>query len=293
MRSTGQVSVDYATSNGTAVAGTNYAATSGVLTFSPGQFYAQIVVPILFGSSTRGGGTFSITLSSPINATIGPISQIPVTISTTAPPIEFNAPQLEPGADSGTKGDGITDDAAPAFSGTVDASETVRLVNGTQVIGTATSNAAGSYSVVVQHPLAPGHYSLTVFAADDTGATAASLPVLVTIVAPPPRPSAPTLLSADSNGSPGGETTYVTSPVLTGTTVANATVRLLYTNRTVAATTRANSAGRYWVQVPGPLGVGSYTYRVQIIDQFSDISSLSAPGTIMVAKKRIKKRERR
>ena len=57
-----QVSVDYATTSGTARAGTNYVATSGTLTFAPGQFYSQIVVPILPGNSQNAGGTFSIAL---------------------------------------------------------------------------------------------------------------------------------------------------------------------------------------------------------------------------------------
>jgi hypothetical protein len=75
-----QVSVEYATSNGTAGAGTNYVATSGTLTFAPGQFYSQIVVPILGGDSPSAGGTFSIELYWPAQASIGPVSTIQVSI---------------------------------------------------------------------------------------------------------------------------------------------------------------------------------------------------------------------
>jgi len=277
-----QVSVDYATANGTALSGTNYASTSGVLTFAPGQFYQQIVVPILLGSSANPGGTFSITLSSPTNATIGPISQTQVTISTTAPPIEFDAPKLEPNDDSGTPGDGITDDSTPAFFGSVDPEDTVLLVNGTHVIGTTTSDANGNYVVSVQKALNPGTYGLSVFASDATGATAASYPLYLTIVAAPPAPSAPTLWPADSNGSPGGETTDLTSPFLTGRTIAGATVQLLNTGGAILNTSQANSAGGYQVQIPGPLGVGSHAYRVQIIDQYGDTSNPSAAETITV-----------
>ena len=102
------------------------------------------------------------------------------------------------------------------------------------------------------------------------------------IVAQPATPSAPTLLAADSNGSPGGETTYLTSPYLTGTTFAGATVQLLNAGGTVQNTTEANGAGSYQVQVPGPLGIGSYPYRVNVIDQYGDISSPSAAQTIIV-----------
>ena len=80
-----QVSVQYATSNGTARAGTNYAATSGTLTFAPGQFYSQIVV----ADSRRGtrrspGGTFSISLFGTAGASIGAISVVQVSITSGA-----------------------------------------------------------------------------------------------------------------------------------------------------------------------------------------------------------------
>ncbi len=282
MNSNQQVSVDYTTADGTALAGTNYAATSGVLTFPPGQFYQQIIVPILAGSSTNPGGTFSITLSSPTNATIGPISQTEVTINTTRPPIEFDAPQLEPTDDSGTQGDGITDDATPGFFGTVDATETIRLVDGTQVIGTATSDADGNYIVSVQNALAPGDYSLSVLATDASGSTAASDPFFLTIVALPATPSAPTLLPADSVGSPGGETTSVTSPYLTGTAIAGAKVQLLSSSSTVLVSTTAGSTGAYLVKVPGPLGLGASSFRVDVIDRYGDVSRPSAVRIITI-----------
>lgn len=76
-----QVSVRYATSSGTAIAGTNYQTTSGTVTFAPGQFYSQIIVPILPGSSKSPGGTFSISLATAAGASIGPVSTVQVSIS--------------------------------------------------------------------------------------------------------------------------------------------------------------------------------------------------------------------
>ena len=43
----GTVSVNYATTDGTAVSGSNYVATSGVLVFAPNQTVASFNVPIL------------------------------------------------------------------------------------------------------------------------------------------------------------------------------------------------------------------------------------------------------
>jgi len=68
-----QASVAYATADGSARVGVNYVATSGTLTFAPGQFYAQVIIPILPGNAQNPGGVFSLVLSSPVGATIGPI----------------------------------------------------------------------------------------------------------------------------------------------------------------------------------------------------------------------------
>jgi Calx-beta domain/Peptidase_C39 like family len=65
------VTVLYATSDGTATAGSDYTATSGTLTFAPGDTSKTISVPITNDSSVEGDETFTVTLSSPTNATLG------------------------------------------------------------------------------------------------------------------------------------------------------------------------------------------------------------------------------
>jgi hypothetical protein len=76
-----QASVHYVTSNGTAIDGTDYVASSGTITFAPGQFYSQIVVPILPDNSQSSGETFSIALYSPSQASIGAVSMIQISIA--------------------------------------------------------------------------------------------------------------------------------------------------------------------------------------------------------------------
>ena len=41
------MTVQYATANGTATAGSDYTATSGTLTFTPGQLTQTVTVPVL------------------------------------------------------------------------------------------------------------------------------------------------------------------------------------------------------------------------------------------------------
>ena len=68
--STLTVTVDYATSDGTATAGEDYTAASGTLTFNPGDAAKAINVPVLDDAIDDGGETVTLTLSNATNARI-------------------------------------------------------------------------------------------------------------------------------------------------------------------------------------------------------------------------------
>ncbi len=59
------VTVDYATSDATATAGADYTATSGALTFAPGETAKTVSVPVLDDSHDEGEETLTLTLSNP------------------------------------------------------------------------------------------------------------------------------------------------------------------------------------------------------------------------------------
>ena len=61
--STGTLTVDYATANASAIAGQDYTATSGTLTFGPGETSKTIQIPILDDATTEADEFFTITLS--------------------------------------------------------------------------------------------------------------------------------------------------------------------------------------------------------------------------------------
>ena len=65
-----QVSVDYATANGTAKAGSDYTATSGKLTFNMGEKSKTITVPVSGDLEEESDETFTLSLSQANNATI-------------------------------------------------------------------------------------------------------------------------------------------------------------------------------------------------------------------------------
>jgi uncharacterized repeat protein (TIGR01451 family) len=64
------VSVQYATANGTATAGSDYTATSGTLTFAPGVTVQTISVPVTGDITFEPDETFTVTLSNPTNAVL-------------------------------------------------------------------------------------------------------------------------------------------------------------------------------------------------------------------------------
>ena len=89
--------VNYATANGTALAGSDYTATTGTLSFEPGDRTKTIDVPVLSDSLVESPETFTLTLSGPTNGTIGAgagtatatindsLSQIPMAFYTITP----------------------------------------------------------------------------------------------------------------------------------------------------------------------------------------------------------------
>ena len=64
------VSVDYATSDGTATAGADYTATSGTLSFQSGETTKTVSVPVLHDAHDEGSETLTLTLSNASGAVI-------------------------------------------------------------------------------------------------------------------------------------------------------------------------------------------------------------------------------
>jgi polyhydroxybutyrate depolymerase len=84
------VSVDYASTNGTATAGLKYTAVSGTLTFAAGETNQAIVLPILNEGFVEGTKTFQLTLSGPMGgAVLGTRTTTTVSIRDNDPGVGF------------------------------------------------------------------------------------------------------------------------------------------------------------------------------------------------------------
>src|SRR5439155_1625730 len=64
------VTVNYASANGTATAGSDYVSTNGLLSFAPGTTNQSVVVKVIADTLSEANETFFVNLSNPTNATI-------------------------------------------------------------------------------------------------------------------------------------------------------------------------------------------------------------------------------
>lgn len=81
------ISVDYATQDGTAKAGADYVATSGTIRFAAGATQQTIVVNTVNNGSTAGTLSFKVLLSSPVNAVLASgANEANGTITSSVPP---------------------------------------------------------------------------------------------------------------------------------------------------------------------------------------------------------------
>ena len=152
--STQTVTVSFATSNGTATAGSDYTGGSGTVTFNPGQTSRPIGVLVTGDSVSEANETFTVTLSNPVNAVLGDgVATGTITNDDAAPTIAINDVSVT---------EGNTGMANAVFNVTLSgASGSTVTVNFASAAGTAT---AGSDYVTTSGSLsfAPGVTAQTI-----------------------------------------------------------------------------------------------------------------------------------
>lgn len=88
--SAGTVSVSVLTSNGTALVGLDYAATSNLVTFNSSETIHTFTVPIINDTSAEHAETIQVRLVNPTGGSqLGPLSQATITILDDDPPIQY------------------------------------------------------------------------------------------------------------------------------------------------------------------------------------------------------------
>jgi disulfide oxidoreductase YuzD len=181
--STLTVTVDYSTANGTATAGSDYQATSGTLTFAPGETTKSILVPIINDTMDEPSETFFVNLTNASNATIlDNQGQGTITDNDAAPTISINDISVAEG-DSGTTNAtfNVTLSAASGFTVTVN----YATADGTATAGTDYQAASGTLTFnpgqTTQTVLVPVNGDTT-FESDETFFVNLTTPVNATIL---------------------------------------------------------------------------------------------------------------
>ena len=85
-----QISLNYTTEDASALAGTDYVAKSGVLTFTPGTSTASIDITVNSDTAIESNETFLVKFSNPVNAS-NSSSQVTVTIANDDSTIQFGS----------------------------------------------------------------------------------------------------------------------------------------------------------------------------------------------------------
>lgn len=80
------ITVNYTTVNGTAIAGSDFTAATGTLTFTPGQTQRTITVGVQPNTAGEATETFTLALSNPTNGTLGAGTGTGTIVGSTTPP---------------------------------------------------------------------------------------------------------------------------------------------------------------------------------------------------------------
>jgi parallel beta-helix repeat protein len=148
------VTVDYATTDGTAQAGSDYGAVNGTLTFAPGETTKDVTVPVTADNLDETDETLTVDLSNPDKATIAD-AHGDVTITD-----DDAAPALSIADTSVTEGTGGTSEATFTVSLSAPSGKTVKV---DAVTADGSAVAPGDYTARhVALTFAPGDTSRTV-----------------------------------------------------------------------------------------------------------------------------------
>ncbi len=223
---------------------------SGVVTFTSAGGGSVSVTMTGNGSSVAnlsalGDGVVSVTIAA--TDTAGNTAEGTggsLVLDTQGPPAPTLA--LDPTSDTGTMGDGVTDDATPTLRGAAEAGATVTILRDGVAVGTTSATSSGDWSFT-SAALAEGDYAFSARAADaagNIGSTSGNLDLTIEQDAPAFLVSI-SLSASDEGSAPGVNTTSGGLITLVGQTSAGAAVRLIDGATTLTTIADVNGAFRF------------------------------------------------
>lgn len=235
-----------------------------------------------------GAHTFTAVASDAAGNASGASAGFALTIDTSPP----NVPVLvsvtdDVGTIQGSLATGaVTDDVQPTLAGTADAGATIAVFDSGVLVGNATADGTGAWSVTLPAGLATGAHALTVIASDAAG-NASAATTAFTLNVDTAVPGAAVILSAtDEVGATqgvvaSGGRTDDAAPLLAGTAEANATV-YVYDNGALLGTTTADGLGAWAFTPPSQLSDASHALTAIARDAAGNVGATSAPYVVTV-----------
>ncbi|MGX4847617.1 BapA/Bap/LapF family large adhesin [Enterobacter cloacae] len=247
---------------------------------SEGNFSLTLTPPKLNGEILTADATDAAGNTGPATSAAAPDitpPQAPVIVSViddvlnTTGPVEQN---------------GLTNDRAPTLNGTGEPGSTITIFNGSDVIGTVEVPSSGLWSFTPPSPLADGTYVLTATATDAAGNPSGQSNAW-TIIVDGTAPAAPVITQVidDVPGRTGSldlnETTNDSTPTLSGTAAANATVTIRVDGVDIG-TTVADGLGAWSFTPDTPIAEGPHTLTAVATDAAGNTSDVSNSWGIII-----------
>ncbi|HGF1362135.1 TPA: Ig-like domain-containing protein [Enterobacter cloacae] len=227
----------------------------------------------------NGAHDLTTTVTDPSGNTGPEGSHVVITVDVVPGKVEITAVTDDTGSVTGSLSQGaLTDDTRPQISGTAKAGSTVTIMDGSNVLGTTTAGADGTWSFTPSVDLGRGDHTFTATAKDPMGNESSSSSWTVTIDTDAPvKPTIDAALddvgSVQGNLANGG-TTDDPTPTLSGKAEAGSTVKIYDQNGLLGEVT-AKADGTWSFSPVAKLPEGEHRFHVTATDKAGNTSSAS------------------
>ncbi|MDV5668715.1 Ig-like domain-containing protein [Enterobacter cloacae] len=227
----------------------------------------------------NGAHDLTTTVTDPSGNTGPEGSHVVITVDVVPGKVEITAVTDDTGSVTGSLSQGaLTDDTRPQISGTAKAGSTVTIMDGSNVLGTTTAGADGTWSFTPSVDLGRGDHTFTATAKDPMGNESSSSSWTVTIDTDAPvKPTIDAALddvgSVQGNLANGG-TTDDPTPTLSGKAEAGSTVKIYDQNGLLGEVT-AKADGTWSFSPVAKLPEGEHRFHVTTTDKAGNTSVAS------------------
>ena len=223
---------------------------------------AESIQPLSLSSQLGQAAPISIEL-----ADDDTLAQIEIEQDVTAPALTA---LLDPSSDSGTKGDGLTNDNTPTISGTGEPGNTITVTTPVGEVLVTTVRPDGSWTATPVRPLPDGNNTINVVETDPAGnSTSANVPVIVDTKGPALTAQ---LDPGSDSGTPGDGVTNDTTPTISGVSEPGNTITVTTPTGEVLTTT-VKPDGSWSVTPTQPLPEGAANFPVTATDPAGNTAS--------------------